>query len=234
MKLLTRQELNTKKTQSFIQEKTEGMKLARRVDTLREVHATEEASLEKFRRETIKKIHEETTQAATERDLLLEEVRNLKSERAELQKPLDEEWKRVEDIRTGLLEDIETVVEREEAVLEAEKTVLDDKKTVFDLLEQAKNRDLVSKELYKDASQDRAEAKEAKADAEKTKIKTEELRQEVLAELMHRDSAMAIKEKDLILKAEHLKLERIQLRKDWKLLKDRQEMFERNFNRNQS
>ena len=70
MKLLKKSEINTLKAQERKAEIDQGLKLSRRVDVLRETAAQEEASLEAFRRSSIKAINEEIKQLTYVRDSL--------------------------------------------------------------------------------------------------------------------------------------------------------------------
>lgn len=57
MKLLAKSDIQKAKSIERQQLVNEGLKLAKRVDDLREVVAEEEQTLENFRRETLKEIH---------------------------------------------------------------------------------------------------------------------------------------------------------------------------------
>lgn len=59
MKLLAKSDIQKAKSIERQQLVNEGLKLAKRVDDLRDVVAQEEAALEKFRRERLKQIHKE-------------------------------------------------------------------------------------------------------------------------------------------------------------------------------
>ena len=77
MKLLPKSDIAKAKSVDKQREIDEGMKLAKRVDSLREVAAAEEASLKKFRSETLGAINTEITANATKRDELTQEVQSL-------------------------------------------------------------------------------------------------------------------------------------------------------------
>lgn len=70
MKLLSKSDVQKAKSLDRQREIDEGLKLARRVDALREIAAAEESSLAKFRIETIAKIHDEISILAAKRDEL--------------------------------------------------------------------------------------------------------------------------------------------------------------------
>lgn len=79
MKLLSKIEINTLKSVERKKEIDEGVKLAKKVDTLREVASKEESNLRKFRIETLAIIQSEINLKIKERDSLLEEIKKLKN-----------------------------------------------------------------------------------------------------------------------------------------------------------
>lgn len=76
MRLLAKSDINRKKSIERQQLIDEGLKLAKRVDDLREVVSQEEQALERFRRESIKEIHK---QISIERARLEEIINKQKS-----------------------------------------------------------------------------------------------------------------------------------------------------------
>lgn len=105
MKLLSKSEVNKAKSIDRQREVDEGLKLAKRVDALREVAAQEDASLQKFRRETLARISTEILFETTKRDTLKQEVSDLEERKRVALVPLTEAWEDVEEEReilTGL------------------------------------------------------------------------------------------------------------------------------------
>ena len=131
MRLLPKSEIDTLKAKQRQREIDEGLKLTRRVDSIREAIGEEEANLEKFRRETIASIQSEIEPLADKRDLLKKEVQELKSEREEALKPIDDKKHELE------LEEI-ALSERETKVLNKEIAVKKDRKEATELLRKAK------------------------------------------------------------------------------------------------
>ncbi len=86
-RLLTKREVDTARSTEQQQQVAEGKKLAARVDRLRELQATEEASLFKFRCETLKVIQGEIDELIEKRDTLQVQVDGLTI----LKKNLEEE-----------------------------------------------------------------------------------------------------------------------------------------------
>lgn len=92
MKLLVKSDIAKAKSVERQQEIQEGLKLAKRVDTLREVAAAEEASLAKWRTETVKLIQDEITSFAAKRDELQKQVSKLEADMVATMEPLDKRW----------------------------------------------------------------------------------------------------------------------------------------------
>lgn len=211
MKLLSKKDINTAQATTQKQTYDEGMKLARRVDSLREVAAAEESALEKFRRETIAKIHEETTEARTERERLLAEVRKLQKDREEALKPLDEEHQRnteeaeaLETKRTALADldsrcgqRMESLDGRERSIRDEELRIAEQKRIHTDLLSSAHNDRAGAKTALEDAQRtlvnNRLEETRLAQEAEKLALQTKSA-QERQAK---RDKEQDVREKEL-------------------------------------
>lgn len=139
MKLLSKKDITSAQAKTQKQTYDEGMKLARRVDGLREVAAAEESSLERFRRETIATIHEEITKETAKRDTLRQEVSRLQKDREEALKPLDElgeklaeEEYRLKDEREALGRTAEALNTREESLDRREHSISDEELRIAD------------------------------------------------------------------------------------------------------
>ncbi len=104
MKLLAKSEIAKAKSVDRQREVDEGMKLAKRVDALRETAVQEEASLEKYRSQTIGRIQEEVVAEAAKRDALRDEVRVLAERREGLLVPLTAEWDKIAAEKSEILE----------------------------------------------------------------------------------------------------------------------------------
>lgn len=102
MQLLQKAEVAAKKAAERKMEIDEGAKLARTVDALRNTASQEEASLSKFRMESLARIKQEIDAAIMARDSLKSEIVNLYDKRKELSIPLDKEWEELEDAKDFL------------------------------------------------------------------------------------------------------------------------------------
>jgi len=81
----------------------QGIILARKVDTVRQNLAKEEAKWATFHSETIKELQNQIDTKIKERDVLESTITDLKQERTELLKPLDKEWALVKEEREQIV-----------------------------------------------------------------------------------------------------------------------------------
>lgn len=139
MRLNSKKDITNALAKAQKQTYDEGMKLARRVDGLREVAAAEESSLERFRRETLATIHEALTKETAKRDTLRQEVSRLQKDREEALKPLDElgeklaeEEYRLKDEREALGRTAEALNTREESLDRREHSISDEELRIAD------------------------------------------------------------------------------------------------------
>lgn len=173
MRLPSKLEIDTKKSQEQAQAVQEALKLTRRADALRETEAEEAASLERFRTQTLSKIHEETTEAAHERDRLKSEVIRLSKERAEALKPLDEqhkalaeERKSIEDARESLERDTLRIQGIEAAAAEERELASRNARTAKNNLERSIAVLAEAENKRKEAVLDSSRAHQSRAEAE--------------------------------------------------------------------
>jgi len=231
MRLLKKNEIFAKKAAEKTREVAEGLKLARKVDTLRELAAQEETNLTKFRTETVKQIHADITKESQKRDALKTEVKELESKRKALCEPLTKETHELEKKRR------EYEVARDTAnvaIITAQRERRDVEKAVAEatkVLARAATRDEASKDALKDSLTAKKEAESARNSARDIEKKALELKTVVEKDLKRRDVECATKERELEMWQDTLEKEGAELAKEWKKLEDRKEMFERTIKR---
>lgn len=232
MKLLLKKDITQQKADELRRSISEGKRIASSVDRLRETRADEEASLQRFREETIRNIHEETTQAAKERDEVRQEVSKLKREREELQKPLDEEWSTV-------LEDRETNQKEADRLanwgVEFQKVAQDlDVRTrsLEDERERVRSEREQSSRFFQDAIRDSEEAKISNEVERKAAQETLRLKAVVERELAARDASVAASERRISIRDESQDRRELELNARETLLADREQTLLRNVKRN--
>lgn len=233
MRLLPKSEIDRAKATEKKREIDEGLKIAQRIDNLRETQAETETALEKWRRETVALIHEEISKEAYKRDELKGLNARLERERDELQKPLDDEWVKVRakdielDFKGEDLAKKEFMLRDKEAKLaEAQKELALAEKRVADLEDHA--RSVLSGALAKDTS-----AQALYEDAARVKGEAQKAEQATIAELTHRERIVSGRESGATIREAQIETEKKALQDGWRLLKDRELMLERNLKRNQ-
>lgn len=231
MRLLPKSEIDKAKASERKQEIDEGIKLARRVDNLREIVAAEEASLRKFRNDTVKVIYDEITQETIKLDALKGEVLRARKEREELQKPLDAEWTCVDKAKTALhLREI-SVTEREKGVAANELALKDAREEARVLLGQSKIKDELARTRLHRAETDAKDAKIALTNAREIEKKALAFEARISDSLLHRSKEIADKESSVKLEQARLANWQKELADEWKLLKDRKATFARTIKR---
>jgi len=102
IKLLPKKEIDRAKAMEREQFVKDGLVLAQRVDELRQVKATEEQKLKEWHENSIKVIQEDINKLSTEKNQLIIEIDNCREERKQLLKPLDKEWKELNQSKEEL------------------------------------------------------------------------------------------------------------------------------------
>lgn len=232
MKLLSKNEIDQKKAVEYRQSREEGLKLARRVDSLREVQAQEESSLQKFRTETLAKIHEETKQAATRRDDLISECRSLENARRNALKPLTEELAHIEGEKVALEEKKIEHTRKEGLLVEREGRVKASENSTSLELSRAIEERRRATELLQETDYFNSETRLRLAETEAIRDKTKRMQEDVEKDFRERDVEIASKERSLATWQKDLENREDALGKATRKLADRQATLERSIKRN--
>lgn len=231
MRLLPKKEIDSQKAQERKAEIDEGVKLARRVDSLRELQATEEANLTKFRQASLAQLQMEIKPLEEQRDGLLREVTSLEERRAIALIPLDAEWQKLDREKALCTEKEEELREREifleQNIHEAELS--------FKEAETEKGR---AKDLRRIASEELAKAEELRKQATK---ESEDMREEArllldTAKLRDKESLKKlaeaiVKEKEVDMRYKSFFVWEKQLIDRERLLRDREQLLKENLQR---
>ena len=105
MKLLSKQDISTLKTNERKMEIDEGVKLAQRVDKLRELSSIEQAKLSKFLDESLANVHLKIDESIVEHNDWLNKIESAKEQREILLQPLTVEWEEVNNAKEQLKQD---------------------------------------------------------------------------------------------------------------------------------
>lgn len=227
MKLLSKSEVTKAQADAKKREIDEGLKLARKVDNLREIRAQEEASLNKFRKEIVTKINAEISVLEKEKETITGEVSQLKRERRELMKPLETEWAGIHKANAELADREDNVAAMEISISKREKETKNANAKASDLLARTSLKDERTAKLLTDADKKAKQATTALQNAREVEAKALSLKKEVEKELAERDMAMAVKEREFEMRKENFKKKEVDLDREWVKLEDRKAMIER-------
>jgi len=211
MKLLEKNEIIKIKSVEKEMEIREGIKLAKKVDSLRELSAKEQDNLIKFRNETVRKVTNEVNSVIQERDTLKNEVISLKEQRKELLKPLDEEWAKI-DVKQKELVTFSQELNNKYISFEQEKKDFEVGKT---RLEEDKQRISEEKDLTTKNLAD-SEAKKVKID--NVLASTEETKAEILKHLSEKEQKLIARETNIASAERDIKNSNDNLEKEYQFI----------------
>lgn len=226
-RLLDKRTVNAEVASQKKQQIDLGVSLAKKVDAIRETLNEEEATLDKFRSETLKKVRSEIDAEIQARDSLKAGNAILREERIKLEAPVDlsQAW---EEVKLGKeenaalqerlsLESIEQIARESDLVLLGE-----------DLLKQKGN--ILKKDELAERNLEAAENKYAQADD--ALLRAEREAQELLKDAQQRENHLKVREEDattrevsLSRREEDVATHELDLSNREKKLKSRQELF---------
>lgn len=231
LKLLNKSDIDKTKAAERQREIEEGLKLAKRVDNLREVVAREDSALSKFRSETLSTIQTEIEDFTEKKDLLYAEVQVLEGIKAiglhsvqEKRKEL-EDFKKELDERKNTLESEAGALSEREAQIQASERELHVKQTDTDAMHKRIS------ELYVSADTLNNEAERKHLLASQVLIKAEAEAGSKNENVTQREAWVTGREEVVLQKEEELRTKELKLAEDWSLLKDREKTLEREIKR---
>lgn len=231
IRLLSKSDIDSKKALERKQEMDEGMKLAKRVDALRETVADEEASLELFRRKTITAISTQISKAEEKLALLKEEVATLEERRAQALKPLDTAWNTLKQSQQEHTASILSLEKKQQEYLTKSKQLQEQLIAATEELARIEGLKKQTEDALLEASENKKDTEASLAYTRTLEHDTEALSIETLAELRERDAVCAAKERDVSIRDEALTLREEALHKAQIVLDDRNAMLERDITR---
>lgn len=228
MKLLSKSAVDKAKAADRHREVVEGIKLAKRVDALREIAVHEETSLQEFRRKTLEQITKDLAQIQTTKEKLVSEVTSLELRKQEALRTLDAERQAVE-------EGARDVMSRAEALSVTERNA-QERDGSLDHREQAiTTHEARANDMHKRAQDLLAESSTLKEAAEQKHRLAEEIRYKatldadvLIANAKQRETWVTNRETVAATKEEYLRTKEIALAKEWSKLQDREAILERN------
>lgn len=208
IRLLTKQEIVQAQNSDRSKEIAEGLKLSRKVDSLRELKSKEEESLEKFRVESLSAIQEEISRLEGEKEKLVTEINTL---RVKLVSSLPKkERDELEKLKLELARKEKEIDEKSRNLEFQELDIATAMKDSKDALERALGREKEAENLQKIASEERSETSQ-------TLMAAKKLHENVLKEKEEAENVLLIRENDI-----RQKEERLSLREESNLQKERE------------
>lgn len=231
IRLLSKSEVDKAKSLDRKNLIDEGVKLAKRVDSLRETAAQEDSSLQKFRNESVSRIYTEIREVTVELDSLRADVSVLKKEKTDIERLLGEDWNEVGKAQPELLKLKKTLQEDVSRIKSFERVISTSKELVTKELREAEHERLQSDELLRKAYEDSKEAKSKKERADslllevrQEKIKSEKELDDRIANINYREKKNHDRDRELAERESELS-------SGWTILNDRRAMFERTLKR---
>lgn len=211
MRLLTKQQVEKDKSLEKKREIDEGVKLARKVDKLREVSSQEEANLKRFRDESIKVVKIEIDGLLVKKEALKGEVVELEEKRILAQAPIDlkKEWSQVKIDKIEIEAWKRDLLSRESGVIAREATVESKTQDFIRRDEDIREKETLTNRFL-------TETKKAYDEAEETRNRADEYAKKTDKELDARDRVLAGKEEELKYREHELELEKEKVVKDRK------------------
>lgn len=231
MRLLKKQEIASLKAKEQAREIQEGVKIASKVDSLRELQATTEQNLEKYRRETLASVQKDIDIAIDRRDEIKKEILVLQDKLDAMLPGMEttrKELKKKEEYLEKTSLDIER---RKEELSLAELDILEAKKEAKDTLARVKTLEsAIALSAQKSAEYEEKTRKtlHSTTEAEKALLRR---KNEQEMEFNERERAISTKEDILITQGVLLEKEKKELNAEKIKLADRRAMIERTMER---
>jgi hypothetical protein len=218
MKLLQKSEINALKARDTNREISEGLKLSRRVDSLRELQQKEEVNLEKYRTETLKAIKEQIKPLEAKKEALEGEIKAMQGKLDAMLPSIGTKREELRALSAELTKWQKELEKKAEEVLIQELDVAEAfRKAEKSLIKQVKAEEKASLSLEKTINNE-LESNDTLQTARKIKERTEKDRKEIEYALQLRENALALKEravreveKDNTKNAEANAIEKLQL-----------------------
>lgn len=193
MKLLSRQEISIAKQRDTSREVQEGLKLTRRVDSLRELRLSEEKKLEDWRRETLESIQGEISILSEKKDTLERQITSLEQKIAELSPQMATE-------RHSLIELKKELAKWQKELEVKASNLLSEELNIAEVIEQSKKTELESAHHEVKALKLEESAEKKHFNAQKTLEQAQKIHQEALKERKDIELALSLRENNVTLR----------------------------------
>lgn len=231
MKLLPKSEVSKAHAIAERQKADEGLKLARRIDALRETASDEEAALKKFRTESISQIHADISTESQKLSELKTEVSALEKQKREARKPLDFEWSEVKRNKRET-EELQSQVRKHLEMAQSErKDAKEALRSAVNMEARASTKDSIALSALQEAERSRVETQTALTEAQELREKAQKDKEASERELIQRYTECAVRERGIEMREETLNTKLKEVRAMERKLIDRRETLQRTIKR---
>lgn len=204
-RLLDKKEMDGAKSQEQKLVIDESVKLARRVNNLREVYDDEESALATLRRETLKGIHNETNILLERKNALGIEVKDLEERKKQALIPLDF-LKEGLDLKKKELDEVSLKIDIRLGELTAfESKIYEKNKKAEVNLDRSEQIKKQSEQANIDSVNARTKSEISLTEAEKIKDKADDYFKSKTLEIVSHETSLKIRENNLVMREESLK-----------------------------
>lgn len=231
MKLLRKSEVLALKESERAREAAEGVKIARRVDELRELQTNTAKKLDDFRDSTLRVITEEIKSLGAKRDSLANEVSVLQKKYDALLPGIPLKREAIKKREEAIATQEQVILAKEESLRLQELDIYELKEAVKKNLAQAASTNESADNRLKDAFYKEGEASQALQRAQKVEsnaVKAKEVQEMQLGE---RERAVARREGDFEIRVSIQEAKEREFEQERKKLEDRRAMVERTLER---
>lgn len=232
MRLLSKNEISHNKALERKSQIDEGLKIARKVDSLRQTLLSEEQRLEIFRKSTVGEIQKQIDALILKRDELAEQVKLLEEDKKEeFIVKFGIELDKIK-AKEKLIEDgYKTNLNTEEILKNKEKNLKSQEENTQIELNRVKNLKLRAEEALRLAEDNKRKASKVLENAEKEESKRLLEAAERTNYLNIREATIATQEKEIQMKIEYIAEKELEFIEREKALTDKYETLQRTINR---
>lgn len=227
IRLLKKDEIAKAKNADRALEIAEGVKLSRRVDSLRELQAKEEKSLEDFRKQSIETINAGIKELSLKKESILSEIKNLEEYRDDIKPSLEKKEAYLNDFEEKLIQKKDELNEKSILLDAREIKTKENLKKSEDYLSQAESRKEISEELHRNADTDRKEAQQTLSHARQIQQNTIVSAQDIEKKLIQRESDVSNRENICVAREKNIEKEEKFINEEKIRIADQQETIKR-------
>jgi len=198
VKLLQKSELDALKSKAQGREISEGVKIATRVDGLRELWSKTEQDFEHYKTSTLAAIQEEIVNLSNKKEQLSGELKQMQSKYDALMPDIATKRTELAQFEKSLTSWDKKLEKREEESLLAEIDVAEALKKANDAKERAENDERISANLLKQANEKKELAEKALISARNIESTAEKEKKEIEQSLLLREMSIKAQEQELL------------------------------------